>query len=48
MMDYDFDYEELLRLAQHEQRLHRKLMRLEPGHPDEGALLDALEENKDE
>lgn len=33
-------YEEL-----HRQRIHSKLMRLPPGHPDAGDLLDALEEN---
>lgn len=46
MNDYDPPdeyYEEM-----HRRRLHRRLMSLPPGHPDEGDLLDALEENDNE
>jgi putative component of toxin-antitoxin plasmid stabilization module len=31
----------------HRRQLHRRLMRLEPGHPDAGDLEDALEELED-
>ena len=37
------DYMDELFEQQHRQRLHRRLMNLPVGHPDEGDFLDALE-----
>lgn len=49
-MSYDDDYDppDEYYEEMHRRRLHRRLMSLPPGHPDEGDLLDALEESDDD
>jgi hypothetical protein len=40
----DSGYEDELFEQRHRQRMHNRLMRLPPGHPDAGDLEDALED----
>ena len=42
------DYLDALYEDQHRKRLHRRLMNLPFGHPDEDDLMDAIEEANDD